>query len=122
MTEIPIPAPDRASNPSESPWQYFMDTFGTGHPLAKHVVGIRALISAVARDAMFGTFGEKWCTVYPWNDSERGFAKQSADYGLTVIFCMTVTLYPHDNHVTARWLDEQRFSDGVAAAQLAEAA
>lgn len=69
----------------------FFITFGQAHPWNKKVICIQAPNLHLARSAVHQIIGKNWAFIYGFDDQERGFAKQSADYGYTVLSCILVT-------------------------------
>lgn len=51
----------------------FYGTFGNGHTISNGIVEIKAETEEMAREAMFYTFGDKWCTVYDESHKDSEF-------------------------------------------------
>lgn len=83
----------------------FFATFGSGHPLANRVIGIHAESEDDARKGMFRTFGDKWASIYDWDD----FSRQGEAYGLIPIFFMKAEPGDYGAPVTAKWLHKEEF-------------
>ena len=71
----------------------FFITFGSSHPLSKHVIGIAADDEEKARTAAFEVLGKKWGFFYDANDAsrERSLEGQMDQWGYELLWAFRVT-------------------------------
>lgn len=71
--KLPMARPPQEAK--EGPIQKFFTTFGCGTPLRDHLVMVLANDESEAREAIFETFGPKFCCVYPEEDKAEKIDK-----------------------------------------------
>lgn len=88
-------------------------TFGAGHPLHKHFVGIKANDPGMARYAMIHVFGKNWAFQYDANDPINGLYQQQFEWKLQPLVFLEVVKYDHHTEPTIKAITEKQYSDYV---------
>lgn len=87
----------------------YFATFGSGHPLENHYVGIVAESEEQARHAMFKTFADKWAFLYQANAPEGGLREQESRFKLTPALFLSVVPHSYKNEPLILAVDREHF-------------